>query len=443
MMRTGDAGRRPDGSGLLDAMRPAGTLKSAIGKRPGADAASRHSVAGVVVPQIRPVPKSGDHSGLGRSRFAVVDIVRRQIDKFGSASAPSRRANREENPMRLPAALAVPLLLCLAPVADAMLTFPDPWPPPDTVAGIEGERVTFPSHSPFAPVEIGTGDDHPTTAIATLFRPPAALPGARHPAVIMLHGSAGVIEAREMTYGRQFAAMGVAALVIDTFGARRDMATAFVDRLLRITETMMLADAYAALGFLARRPDIDPDRIVLIGFSYGGMASVFAAYEQVARLLAPEGLRFAGHVAFYGPCIARFEDRRTTGAPVLMLFGGRDEIMDRGRCAEIISDLREGGSRAGMVVYEEAHHQWDGGWTGPRRIGWDISPCRLRVNADGTVRDRRTFLPMRGSFTRRIILGLCADRDGYLVGRDDSVRARSNRDLARFLAGIFNGAPVR
>jgi dienelactone hydrolase len=342
-------------------------------------------------------------------------------------------------PIRISLFLIALILPFMAPAADAMLNFPDPWPAADTVAAIRGERVTFASHSPFVPADVGTEDDRPTDAVGTLFLPPDSAPGTRHPAVIMLHGSAGVIEAREMTYGRQFAAMGIAALVIDAFGARRDMATAFVDRLLRITETMVLADAYAGLRFLAARPDIDPDRVVLIGFSYGGMSAVFAAYDQVAKLLAPEGQRFAGHVAFYGPCIARFENRRTIGAPVLMLFGGQDAIMNRDRCAEIVSDLREGGSQAEMVVYEEAHHQWDGGWAGPRRIGWDISPCRLWVREDGSVRDGRTWLPMNGSFNRRIILGLCADGDGYLVGRDDSVRAKSNRDLGRFLAEIFNG----
>ena len=40
-------------------------------------------------------------------------------------------------------------------------------------------------------------------------------------------------------------------------------------------------------------------------------------------------LRFAGPVAFYGPCIARFADSRTTGAPLLMVYGEKDELIDR------------------------------------------------------------------------------------------------------------------
>src|SRR5437763_372096 len=82
-----------------------------------------------------------------------------------------------------------------------------------------------------------------------------------------------------------------------------------------------VTDAYAGLAWLASRGEIDPKRVVLTGFSYGGMSTMYALQAQIAERLAPTGLRFAGHVAFYGPCITRWEDKRTTGAPLLMLYG--------------------------------------------------------------------------------------------------------------------------
>jgi hypothetical protein len=44
---------------------------------------------------------------------------------------------------------------------------------------------------------------------------------------------------------------------------------------------------------------------------------------------------------------------------------------------------------------------------------------------------------MSSVFTRRIVLGLCAGREGYLIGRNDRVRALSNRDMGRFLERAF------
>jgi dienelactone hydrolase len=235
--------------------------------------------------------------------------------------------------------------------------------------------------------------------------------------------------------------MGVAALVVDSFAARRDRGTAFLERVLNITESMILADAYSALTLLAAHPEIDPRRVVLTGFSYGAMATIYGLYAQIAERLAAHfaigGLRFAAHVAFYGPCIARFSDSRTTGAPLLILYGADDEIIDPARCAEVAADLRAGGSHVETVVYEGAVHQWDGAFA-RRPIGRNLRYCRLRVERDGTVRDRRTGLAMTGPFMRKVILGLCTLGAGpYPIGRDDRVRARSNADFGRFLAAVF------
>ena len=347
--------------------------------------------------------------------------------------------------------LAALLLVLAVPVMAAAVNWTrlsEPWPDPASLADIQGVPVSWPSSSPFAIEDIGGDPDDapPTTALGRFYLPPGPHAARSVPAVVLLHGSGGVLASRELTYAPQLARMGVAALVVDSFGARRDRGTEFIERVLNITETMMLADAYSGLGFLATRPEIDPRRVVLTGFSYGAMATMYALYAQVADKLAPplpngERLRFAGHVAFYGPCIARFDDSRTTGAPLLMLIGGRDQITDQRRCAEIAADLRRGGSRVDTIVYPEAVHQWDGAFA-PRLIGRNLAGCSFRVERDGTIRDTRTGLAMSGPFRRKIILGLCTLGAGpYPIGRDDRVRAQASADYGHFLAGIFAAPP--
>lgn len=315
---------------------------------------------------------------------------------------------------------------------------------PDPVAGGAGAPVAFPSRSPFALTDVGRGGEREpvTEAVGHLFMPTGASAARPAPGVVILHGAGGVRGARELTYGRQLSAMGIAALVVDAFAARRDRARGFTQRLLEITESMLMADAYAALRLFAARPDVDGDRVALIGFSYGGMAATYAAYAQVAERFAPDGLRFAGHAAYYAPCIARFDRPRTTGAPVLMLMGALDEIIDPARCAEIAGDLEVGGSDVRMVVYDDAYHQWDGSagrrWRAPR----GLAECRLEVEEDGDIRDRRTLLAMSGPLTRKIILGLCSDGDGYVIASDARVRSRSNRELGAFLARVLARAPA-
>ncbi|HEY7579380.1 MAG TPA: dienelactone hydrolase family protein [Acetobacteraceae bacterium] len=326
-------------------------------------------------------------------------------------------------------------VLLLATQAEPAMSFHivDPWPDPAVIRDVREQSIIFQSSDPFAPGDIGRAP--PRTVSGLLFLPAGIKPNRHTPAVVMLHGSAGMIRDRAK-YGPQLASMGIAVLLVETYDSRRDLATSFIDRVLHITETMFVADAYAALHYLADRPEIDRHRVALAGFSYGGMATEYALYAQMAKALSPDGLRFAGHVAFYAPCIARFADSRTTGAPLLMLYGADDELIRPARCEQVADDLRAGGSQVEIIAYPGAVHQWDGGM--PRGlIGRQLAGCRFMVSRNGTIRDQNTGLPMSGPFLRKIILGLCTGSRPYPIGRDDAVRVRSNRDFAAFLARVF------
>ncbi len=300
-------------------------------------------------------------------------------------------------------------------------------------ARVEGTLVRFPSTSPFN-LRDAAGAPPALDARARLFLPPDA--AAPVPAVVLLHGAGGVSRARELTYARQLVAKGWAALVVDAFGARVSPGTGFTERLLEVTEAMLLADAYAALDYLADHPAVDGERVALVGFSYGGMVASYAVHDQVRRLYAPEGERFRAHAAYYAPCIARFEDVRTTGAPLLMLYGTGDAIVDPARCAEVLDDVRRGGSEVTLEVYAGAAHRWDSGprdWHAPR----GLRECRFRVRADGTVVDERTIFELDGFLGRALALGWCADDEGYRIRGDAAVKARSDAALERFLESAF------
>ena len=296
--------------------------------------------------------------------------------------------------------------------------------------------MSLASNDPFSPA--GIAHARPRTLAARLYLPRDAAPDHRTPAVVLLHGSAGNWEERGERYGYPLAAQGVAVLVIETYASRTDMAQGFLDRVLHITETMFAADAYAGLRALAARPEIDARHVALIGFSYGGMATTYALYDQMAQALEPDGQRFAAHVAYYAPCIARFRDSRTTGAPLLMLYGGKDQLMDASRCARIADDLRGGGSAVRLIVYPEAVHQWDG--ERPLGvIGRHLAACSFEVNRDGSITDNRTLLPMSGALSREVILGLCTGSRPYPIGRNEAAARQSDDDLAAFLKQAFAG----
>ena len=309
-----------------------------------------------------------------------------------------------------------------------------PWPDPDSVTAIHPVAIDLHSADPFTPADWKRAA--PRIVHAQLFLPPEASPTHRVPAVVLLHGSVGNYQERGWRYGLPLAAQGVAVLVAETYASRTDLGQSFIGRALHITETMFDADAYAALDALAHRPEIDAAHVALMGFSYGAMATQYAATRTIADRFSHAGERFAGFASYYGPCIARFDDVRTTGAPLLMMYGGRDQLIDQGRCAQVADDFRRGGSAVTVIDYRQAVHQWDGEMA-PRLIGRHLAACDFRVDAGGIIHDRRTGIVMTGPITRGVILFLCTGGTPWPIGRDDAVVAQSNADLTRFLAGIF------
>ena len=113
--------------------------------------------------------------------------------------------------------------------------------------------------------------------------------------------------------------------------------------------------------------------------------------------------------------------------------GGRDAIVDPERCDRVARQLEAGGGTVETIAYPEAVHQWDGRFTSEREIGRNLADCNFWVERDGTVRDKALWLPMSSVFYRKVILGLCADSEGYLIGRNDEIRALSNRAMGEFL----------
>ncbi len=79
----------------------------------------------------------------------------------------------------------------------------------------------------------------------------------------------------------------------------------------------MWRDAYGALDYLAALPEIDPNRIAVMGFSLGGMAIESIAEQS---LTSPSGRNFAAGIVVYGFCSVSGEPP----FPVLEIIGDKD-----------------------------------------------------------------------------------------------------------------------
>ncbi|WP_448188262.1 dienelactone hydrolase family protein [Azospirillum sp. sgz301742] len=160
--------------------------------------------------------------------------------------------------------------------------------------------VIFPSFSPYVLTDAlrPRARRRAVDGLGYLFEPFGPSAVNILPAVVLLPDLDGPKSGHEFTYGEQLARRGYVALVLDCFARRgcRDRGPA--QRLMRVTEAAMLADAFAGLRLLAAHPRVDPARVAVVGFGMGGMVSVLAAYRQLRELFVLDGLSFAAHVSY-------------------------------------------------------------------------------------------------------------------------------------------------
>ena len=184
------------------------------------------------------------------------------------------------------------------------------------------------------------------------------------PAVVLLHGCSGMWGRNgEPTRSYESWALhlqkrGFTALLLDSFGPRgeKEICTQ-KDR--RVTPGRdRAADAYAALRWLAERPEVDPRRIHVLGWSNGG-TTVLQALRPEAPGRTPEGPRFRSGVAFYPGCGPLSRTAYRPAEPLLIQAGASDDWTPAGDCVKLAARAREQGASVQIDVYDDAHHSFD------------------------------------------------------------------------------------
>ncbi len=313
----------------------------------------------------------------------------------------------------------LPLLLVAA------LSFVDGAAAADPAARVE--LHTFRSFTvPDAELLSGRGmQDTPVTLVGELNVPLSA--EGKVPAVVLLHGSAGVLP--YVTEWRdELAAMGVAAFIVDSFTPRGLAGTIpDQDRLPRLNAVM---DAYRALELLAKNPAIDPRRIVVMGFSRGADAALYSALRRLRDWYAPPGVGFAAHVAFYPNCGTRYrDDTDVASVPILMFHGTADDYAPAEPCRAYAERLVKAGRDVRRREYAGAGHvfMWkDLEPDTPLPTGQTTRACELAERDDGVVVNVRTGRP----FDHR---DACVERGAH-VGYD-AAAAQAARAEVKALIG--------
>src|SRR5262245_4571983 len=187
----------------------------------------------------------------------------------------------------------------------------------------------------------------------------------RLPVVVILHGSAEV-DGRGASYAEVLNQAGIATFEIEmwrlTEGRGRPVSTRFT-----------LPHAYGSLLYLSRHHLIDPNRIGVMGFSWGGVMSGLMSSAELTGQYTAGKARFAAHLALYPVCASHASVlageatyfpastyREVTGKPVHFLAGDKDDYDDPDGCNKFIDALPEKvRHHFSLTIYVGATHGWD------------------------------------------------------------------------------------
>lgn len=178
-------------------------------------------------------------------------------------------------------------------------------------------------------------------------------------AVLICHGSDGV-DGRGDFYSGQLNTAGIVTLEVDMWSAR---GTARGAAARPRTPLETLDDAFSAKAFLAAQPEVNPDCIGIMGFSWGGVVTLLSATsEAVSRHGATP---FRAHVANY-PVVWAYEVvpglslQGLTGAPILIQCGDADAYDDPDGLDQLMARLPQASRHLiQAVTYPGAGHGFD------------------------------------------------------------------------------------
>jgi len=179
----------------------------------------------------------------------------------------------------------------------------------------------------------------------------------RLPVVMLIHGSGGIGSNIDL-WSREFLQMGISAFAIDGFTGR-SLTSVNTDQA-RLGRLNLIVDAYRALDILARHPRVDSGRIVLMGFSRGGQAALFASLKRFQSAWNKSGAEFAAYIPFYPDCMTTYlSDTDVVDRPIRIFHGTPDDYNPVAPCKAYVSRLRGSGRDVQLTEYPNAQHAFD------------------------------------------------------------------------------------
>lgn len=254
----------------------------------------------------------------------------------------------------------------------------------------------------------------------------------RLPVVVLMHGSSGV-GANIEPWVHQFNSMGISTFVIDGFSGRG--LTVVGPNQALLGRLNLILDIYRSLEILAKHPRVDPDRIVLMGFSRGGQAALYASLDRFNKLWNKSGVQFAGYIPFYPDCSTSYAtDTEVAVRPIRIFHGTPDDYNPVASCKAYVARLQDAKRDVVLTEYPDSQHAFDIGLLGVSSMVVSANAqtarnCHIREGEGGVLMNTDTQTPF-------IYKDACIELNPHVGGNPATAEA-ARKAVSDFLLVLF------
>jgi len=193
-------------------------------------------------------------------------------------------------------------------------------------------------------VSYKSGDD---TVQALLYTPPGKGP---FPALIVVHEYWGLNDWVK-DQASKLADQGYEALAIDLYRGKVATTPDMAHELMRgVPEDRAKRDLHAAFEFLQSQPNVNKNRVGSIGWCMGGGYSLDVALEEPT---------LAADVINYGHLVTDADSIKKINAPVLGLFGAKDQGITPDAVHKFEAAMKQQGKKVEIRIYDDAGHAFE------------------------------------------------------------------------------------
>ena len=193
--------------------------------------------------------------------------------------------------------------------------------------------------------------------VGGILRFPPKPVSAKIPVIFLVHGSSG-IGANVDFWSNHFLSEGYATFSLDGFTGRGLTVVGPNQGLLG--RLNLILDSYRAMEILAKHPRLDANKFVMMGFSRGGQATLFASVQRFNDMWNKSGTQFAAHIPFYADCGTSYiGDEKTTGKLIQLHHGKADDYNPLASCKPYVAKLKAANQKVELYEYDFGPHAFD------------------------------------------------------------------------------------